>query len=124
MVVWVFIAMGGALGAVVRFALYNYIGSATSSFAVTFLVNCIGCLLIGVIAAYFEVQQDKSEIWRLFWIVGVLGAFTTFSAFSMDVLRFILEGQWLLAVVYVVGTLLSCIAVTSVAFRFFTRVFA
>lgn len=51
----------------------------------TLMVNVVGSLLMGLIAGWFAFKGDASQHWRLFLTTGILGGFTTFSTFSLDV---------------------------------------
>src|SRR5687767_12429515 len=101
------IACGGALGSVLRYvvagAVHNYTAAATTrvfgyAFPVgTLAVNWIGCLLIGVLAGMFLRHVLPHDQYRLALTVGVLGGFTTFSAFGLDTLTLIQRGHLTLA---------------------------
>jgi CrcB protein len=101
------VAAGGAMGAVAR---YGVVQLASKFFAFpvgTMAVNILGSLLIGVLMA--KLQNDAA---KLLLVTGVLGGFTTFSAFSWDVLQLVQREQWGLAAAYILGSvLLSLLAV-------------
>ena len=71
--------LGGGTGAVVRYG----VGKAVSGATGTLLVNVIGCFLMGLLAGWL-VGRSHGEGWRLLLGVGLLGGFTTFSAFALD----------------------------------------
>ena len=107
------IALGGVIGSLARFAVAQPFGPWTAfdwPWA-TLIVNVVGCLLIGVIASSPAIE--RGPLWlRPFLITGVLGGFTTFSAFSLDTLKLVDAGQPLQAAAYVLGSVaLSLIAV-------------
>lgn len=79
----------------------------------TFAVNVVGSFLIGVAAAWFAFRNDAaSQSLRLFLTTGILGGFTTFSAFSLDFALLFERGEIMSAVWYVVGSVgLSLIAI-------------
>ena len=103
-------ALGGALGALSRFGMGQWL--ADSGYAhlhlATLLVNLIGALLIGILFIGAE-RFTLSEPARLGISVGFLGAFTTFSAFSLQLLTDIQEGQVLRAVSYAAATVFLCL---------------
>jgi fluoride exporter len=70
----------------------------------TFTVNVVGSLAMGALAAYFAFKGEASQPWRLFLTTGVLGGFTTFSAFSLDAVLLYERGQPELAVLYVLSS--------------------
>ena len=108
--IYLAVALGGALGALSRFGIGQWL--ADSGYAhlhpATFLVNVIGALLIGILFVGAE-RFTLSEPARLGISVGFLGAFTTFSAFSLQLLTDIQEGQVLRAVSYATATVFLCL---------------
>jgi CrcB protein len=100
------VALGGALGSVLRWALTGAVQRWTGSAFPwgTFAVNAAGSLAIGLVAAVALERALVSPAARLFSIVGVLGGFTTFSAFSYETLALLRDGQWLAAAGYAGGS--------------------
>jgi len=70
----------------------------------TLFVNVAGSLAMGVLAGYFAFRGDASQSWRLFLTTGILGGFTTFSAFSLDVAMLYERGEVVLSLAYVAGS--------------------
>ena len=93
------IACGGAIGALSRFGLQQWLAPIYSGrFPLAiFIANSIGSLCIGLIYVLIVEKGILPEVWRAFLMVGLLGAFTTFSAFSLDSLRLIEQGEGLIA---------------------------
>ena len=108
--IYLAVAIGGALGALSRFGMGQWL--ADSGYAhlhpATFLVNVIGALPIGILFVGAE-RYTLSEPARLGMSVGFLGAFTTFSAFSLQLLTDIQEGEVLRAVSYAAATVFLCL---------------
>lgn len=112
------IGFGGALGAVTRFGFVFWV---TKILGKTFpygllLVNISGCLLIGILAAYFQKERFFGHLASLYLrnllITGFLGGFTTFSSFSLDALMLLQKGSWLKAFFYIgLSVFISLIAV-------------
>ncbi|MEL6520889.1 MAG: CrcB family protein [Pseudomonadota bacterium] len=99
----VLVAIGGAIGAILR---YLTVISVPFPFG-TLLVNVVGSFLMGLL---FVALADQR--WMLVTMTGILGGFTTFSAFSLDVVRLFEGGQVVGAVSYAAGTvLISIIAI-------------
>lgn len=105
------IGAGGALGAVARYWLSgrvsNWMGSEFPWG--TLSVNVIGSFLIGLLALMLNTKTPMGEHLRLGLLVGVLGGFTTFSAFSGETLRLLETAQWFKAIVYISASVLLCI---------------
>lgn len=101
------VALGGALGSVARYALAAAIQRASGlAFpAGTFAVNALGCLAIGALMAAFLARGGPSDAQRAFFVTGVLGGFTTFSAFGWDTWQLLQRGLALQALLNAVGQL-------------------
>ena len=111
---FLWVALGGAIGSVARFgvnlATPRLLGTDVPW--ATLLVNVLGSLLMGFLAAFMaEKYADQPDL-RLFLLTGVLGGFTTFSAFSLDVFNLVQRGESSTAVIYAAASVvLSIIAV-------------
>ena len=100
------VMIGGAIGAAARFHLGGATGRGVAFPWATLLVNVIGGLLMGILVA-----RGPSESARLFLGVGMLGGFTTFSAFSLETVALIQRGEILPATAYVIASVLgACLA--------------
>lgn len=106
------VAFGGSLGAVARFWVREYLPTITSTefpFS-TMLVNVTGCFLSGVVYMWLETSgQSWSSEKVLFFFVGFLGAFTTFSAFALDSLVLFQQQQMFKLFVNIGGNCLLCL---------------
>jgi fluoride exporter len=105
------IALGGALGSVLRFAL-NEAVSARFGRAFpwgTLSINVIGSFLIGLLAVLLIERWEVSPAVRLGLMVGVLGGFTTFSSFSLEVVNLMENGAFLRALLYVLASVSVCV---------------
>ncbi|MCO7222754.1 fluoride efflux transporter CrcB [Pleionea sp. CnH1-48] len=113
---WIYVfavAIGGALGAVTRFLVREYLPLLVPvSFPLaTLLVNVVGCFLAGLCLMYWQ-QAMVSTAMKLAIMIGFFGALTTFSSFSVDTLAMIENDQWLAALANVLlNVILSLIAV-------------
>jgi len=95
------LAAGGALGAILRYIALGLVqpGSATFPWG-TLFVNSLGSFVIGLLWFFFE-QSTMSPNLRIFLFIGLLGGFTTFSAFSLETMNLIRDSERLLALLNV-----------------------
>ena len=104
--------IGGGLGASLRHAIN--VGCARAcgiNFPYgTFVINITGSLVMGIIAGYLALKGEASQPWRLFVMTGILGGYTTFSAFSLDAVTLYQRGEMGLALFYVIGSVALSIA--------------
>jgi CrcB protein len=103
---WLVIAIGGALGSMLRFASVSYLTPLFNfKFPIgTFIVNIIGSLLIGVLYVLLVEKNNLSPLYRLFFITGLLGGYTTFSTFSLEMLQLWQSGHVINSMVYAIGS--------------------
>jgi fluoride exporter len=113
MATYLWIAIGSGIGGVARFGMSGWMAHR---FGETFpwgtiAVNVTGCFIIG----FFATLPGPDGRWladatqRQFFMTGVLGGFTTFSSLSIQSLNLARDGQWLLAAVNAVGSLIACL---------------
>lgn len=107
---YVLVAMGGALGAMARYWVYNA-GPFPGQRAMlaTFLINVAGSLLISVIYVMVAERAVLPAEWRSFASAGFLGAFTTYSTYSLDALQLLQQGALGAAALYLFGTMFACL---------------
>jgi CrcB protein len=110
------IAAGGAAGALCRYGLVNWINSYAhnkthwGSFPLgTLSVNVIGSFFIGIMYVLIAERMSLHPDWRNVAMVGFLGAFTTFSTFSLETITLLENGQIGHALIYVVSSLFVCV---------------
>lgn len=101
---FVYVALGGAIGSVMRYGLGLLFSSMNVNFPwATLVCNVVGSLVLGVVVAFGV--RCLPEGWRLLLSVGLCGGFTTFSTFSLEGLKMIQAGDLGMFVVYVLVTL-------------------
>ncbi|MCB1661791.1 MAG: fluoride efflux transporter CrcB [Pseudomonadales bacterium] len=105
------IAVGGALGALSR---YWVVGVITSLFERSFpfgtlVVNILGSLLIGILYVLIIEKLDVAAEWHAILMVGFIGAFTTFSTFSLETLILLQEGRVTAALTYIFSSVCVCL---------------
>jgi len=107
MVIYLWVALGGALGSVGRFWLNNVVTArAGDGFPWgTLLINVLGSFAIG----FFATLPATSDTAKKFLMAGVCGGFTTFSAFSLQTLELTQRGEWLRAGGNILGSVALCL---------------
>jgi len=108
------VALGGALGAISRFLLGNGVHALyKGAFPLgTLAVNVLGSLCIGILYVVLVEKLSMSGQWRHITMVGFLGAFTTFSTFSLESVELLEKGHYSLALAYVGASVLVCLLAT------------
>ena len=103
------VVLGGALGALTRYGLISATSAFISTPGATFAINVLGCFLAGCVAGAYWEEQWFVQYGRTLLLVGFLGGFTTYSAFSLDFLNLLQGGKPLLAFGYAMGTVVVCL---------------
>lgn len=107
---YLMVAVGGALGAVARYAGYRVALRLEWHAALATLgINVLGSLLIGMMYVVVTERSGLSPNTQSLVTIGFLGAFTTYSTYSLDALKLLEQGQIVLALGYLLGTLLLCL---------------
>ena len=103
---WLWVAIGGALGSLARYGVGRLWPTAPGGFPVpTVTVNLLGSFAIGLLYIWIVTRSGGAEAARLFWMTGVLGGFTTYSAFALEstLLGFSATG-----ILYLLITIVGC----------------
>ena len=118
MLLYLYIAVGGALGAIARFAVGGWVQQAAGPEFPwgTLVVNISGALLLGFLYVVLEGAPASRE-WRAFLGIGVCGGYTTFSTFSYETARLLQDGQLGRAGAYMAASTLLCVAAALIGFR-------
>lgn len=104
---WILVAVGGAMGSIARYGAYRLWPVSPGAWPVpTFAVNLLGSFAIGLLYMYVAARGGSADNARLFWMTGVLGGFTTYSAFALESA---LLGLSLTGAAYLVATVLGCL---------------
>lgn len=108
------VALGGAIGASLRYIVSTLIASRWAlNFPLgTLLVNVSGCLAVGFLLIKGFESGSLSNDWRLFLVVGIGGAFTTFSSFSFETIQLLRDGFYVTAACNALGNLILCLLAT------------
>ena len=98
-----YIAFGGAIGSVLRFGISNFFKFYYPSFPLgTLFVNIFGSFFVGLFVGYLNNKGVAEYLIRYFLIIGVLGSFTTFSAFSTDAIELFKQDRMYLSLIYII----------------------
>ena len=112
---WIAVAVGGALGAMARYAVSTWIFQVSSHkfpYA-TLTVNVLGSFVMGILFVIIIERSALPVEMRSLWMIGFLGAFTTFSTFSLDALGLWQNGHLFMALLYVLATVVLCLLAIS-----------
>ena len=105
MLLWVLIAVGGALGAVSRYAVDRAVNESLGTTVLgTFAANVSGSFLLGLLAAASVGRLGLPEEFRVFAAVGFLGSYTTFSTLTVASVQLASDGDWLRATMNIIGS--------------------
>ena len=124
MMAWLMVALGGGLGACARYALSGLLLPYTVQEKFpwpTFSVNVLGCLLAGALFAIAEKHHIFSPNLRLFLFTGILGGFTTFSAFGLETFHLLRRGDYIIAGSYVTFSILCGLGALIFAHKVITQ---
>lgn len=110
------VAVGGALGALARYGLSGWVQGSRIGFPTgTLVVNLLGCLIMGMLARWIDRGIAGPEL-RLALGIGLLGALTTFSTFSLDALRLWQHHSPGSALLYVAVSVVGCLALVALGY--------
>ena len=115
----IFVGLGGFMGSALRYLVAGWINGLFKSSSLplgTAVVNVAGCLVIGLAGGWFAQPQAPSPHLRLLFVVGLLGGFTTFSAFGWETITLLREQQPLLALANVGGQLVLGLGAVALGF--------
>ena len=108
---YLLVFIGGGLGSTLRYLVNvispRYLGADFPYH--TFIINITGSIVMGLIAGYLAFKGEAALPWRLFLMTGILGGYTTFSAFSLDTALLYERGEIGLALFYVLGSVVFSI---------------
>ena len=109
---YLIVFLGGGAGAAIRHGMNIGVARVlgTAFPYGTLIINVTGSFVMGLIAGYFALKGDASQHWRLFLTTGILGGYTTFSAFSLDAALLYERGEVGLSALYVAASVAVSIA--------------
>ena len=115
------VALGGSIGASTRYFFYlisKNLLSTSNLFINTLIVNIIGSFLIGYLIVLLDNKSLSQDFIKYFFIIGVLGSFTTFSAFSLETIDLIVNKKIIIAFFYIFSSLFLCLLFTFIGLNF------
>ena len=118
---FLFVAIGGSIGASLRYFAYLFFKNYLLSnylFLSTLFVNIVGSFLIGYAIMLMEAKNLSEDFIRYFLIIGVLGSFTTFSTFSIESVDLLLSKKFFNAFSYMFLSLSLCLLFTFIGLNF------
>ena len=126
MKVLIFIAAGGAVGAMGRYVAISIVSQLCGAgFPYgTVVVNVLGSLALGMLIESMTLIWSPSSELRAFLIIGLLGSFTTFSAFSFDVVALIQRNEFILSTLYIIASVTLSVAAFFLGMYLYRQVFA
>ena len=103
------VALGGGIGSATRYLVGGWFASRFGpAFPYgTFVINVTGSFIVGFFLAFAQERVSLSPYWRLFFAVGFVGGYTTFSTFEYESVRLLQDGEMLLCSVYLLGSVLT-----------------
>ena len=115
----ILVALGGAIGASLRFFTSNLFKYIYPNLPLgTFVVNVLGSFLIGLLMNFLENKIISENFIRYFLIIGVLGSYTTFSAFSYEIVDLFNNKKFIISFFYILFSVGSCLLAALIGYNF------
>ncbi|ALU11846.1 chromosome condensation protein CcrB [Ignicoccus islandicus DSM 13165] len=114
----IWVALGGAFGAVARYYFYKFLPKPLDFPLATFTVNAIASFVLGFVLGLFEYQRGLPDQFKLAVATGFCGALSTFSTFVADDYFLLMDGNWLMAAIYTAVSIVVGIALVKAGDQF------
>ena len=115
------VAVGGSIGASSRhlfYLIFKNFFSPNNLFLNTLIINIVGSFLIGYFVVLLENKSFSQDFIKYFFIIGILGSFTTFSAFSIETIELLTNKRFYIAFFYIFLSLFLCLMFTFLGLNF------
>lgn len=116
----ILVALGGAIGSVLRFVFSIFINNKTNAFSAipwgTWTVNIVGGFIIGLVFGYAAKSDGFQEYWRTFLATGICGGFTTFSAFTNENYLLLRAGNYSSFFIYIIISIVAGLLATATGY--------
>ena len=115
------VAVGGSIGASSRhfvYLIFKIFFSPNNLFINTLIINIVGSFLIGYFIVLLENKSFSQDFIKYFFIIGILGSFTTFSAFSIETIELLTNKRFYIAFFYIFLSLFLCLMFTFLGLNF------
>ena len=118
--------IGGGIGCLLRYVIGLFCSDYISCDlpVATFFVNIVSCFIIGVAIAFFLNSVDINPAYKVSVIAGFCGGLSTFSAFSLEVVKMLENNNYLTAVLYVIFSIVICLSFTFIGFKLGNKFFS
>ena len=117
----IFVAIGGAIGAIARYGLGVYIATlpaSVPSFVATLIVNIVGCAIMGMMASVVHIYPSLDATIRPLVMIGFLGALTTFSSFALDSFHLLDRQQYGMFMLYMTASFIVSLVAFFASYHF------
>lgn len=114
---YVYVALGGALGCLGRFAITQMQWAKAGGFAGTLTINIVGSLLLGLLLATQQKAETGFAAWYCFLGIGFCGGFTTYSTFSVECVQLLLANKYSLFLTYISTSTIAGILAAFIGFQ-------
>ena len=115
----VWVSLGGAIGASLRYLSSSYLKYIFPNFPFgTLFVNILGSFLIGLLMSYLQNKNISENFIKYFIIIGLLGSFTTFSTFSYEAIDLFNNRKFLTSLIYILFSVIGCLFFAFLGYNF------
>ncbi len=116
---WFFVFLGGGLGSLCRYLISRVMFRYQFDFPVaTLTANALSCIVLGALMAW-SMKGAADSPWKVFWMAGFCGGFSTFSTFSAETFQLLQSGQTIYAIGNIMISVVVCLGCIVIGYRWF-----